>query len=1212
MPRGERAASPSSPTARLLAASLADPLDELTFERLRAAALQEHGSLARLEAELRAELAGGGEGTAHAQVLARVLVATDRWSEARTTLGQAIAHAMAPGSALLLRARLARKAGHTADAREDLQALLALRPAANRAARVEARRALAELALDAGVLAEARLQFAELARLGERVDAFARALTARGLHGEAANELRTLLEGDATLAADRGTLYLALARSELAAGRHDAALATLAQAKGLHARSQRAEFSALEREAMRAAGALDALAERLERDARGGRVAAWQEAAELYRELGDEARARACLEAWVARAPHEVRARAELAAALERSGESAAAERAYRELHRLAPGQPAYLVALAELLHRAGKREEALKLLAAAAARAGRDARLHEALRELYLRWGEHSLAERALQRLVSLDPDNEAHAVALAEQALAAGDRSAALDAFGRLRRGAKDDARTEARLARVLGEHDLLPEAIEHAERAVALAGGGGETQRLLAGLLERAGRDAEAEAAWRAALEREGADDEARREARQHIAVLLRRTGKLAQRTSELEQSLRESPDDLESIRFLAELYARNPDKLRQRIALLDRLLARAPRDRETLLALQEAHLERGDVAASLRVAATRLSLEPPSETDVLQALELARGRPRSEEALVLSMRAREAGAQSADVQRALGDLFTAREEGELARAAYARAVQLDARQFAARYALAEQAIAGGDLERAREQLEAVVLGASDEALVTSALDLLVMHSVDAAATLAKLARKAPQRAALRRAWLVRAVDPLLPSLVHAREGVLAEPDARLREIVRTESFLLLEALASEDRAERERALALFEIVPHRPALERLLALAERDDAGVQERARALLAVGLQADPSAAVRLRRLLQSEGRHLRPFALWSLAESAGPGASSELVAALAADEASAVLAASVLGRAPVQEAVPALSRAATHGAPLLRVVAAWSLARAGTPPARALPPSSSARTLEATAALSLGSGDPAQLAQALLGRDPALRDDAMRVIGASDRAKALRPWWPYDPLRYARAVMIGTSEPPALPSTALLAEVVLTRLSAGEGASRELELLEPVPGGIAPRAFGERGVCFEPARAAELGVRLRERLAELAQSRDSAVRLRALPLLVASGGVEHPALLAALASRERALREAALDALASVDAGERLSPAVRAAVARIFYRDEEWPSRMRAARLLRHTLTPDQLAREPISLVRVAAPPPRPLGCAAPDGIAN
>jgi hypothetical protein len=99
---------------------------------------------------------------------------------------------------------------------------------------------------------------------------------------------------------------------------------------------------------------------------------------------------------------------------------------------------------------------------------------------------------------------------------------------------------------------------------------------------------------------------------------------------------------------------------------------------------------------------------------------------------------------------------------------------------------------------------------------------------------------------------------------------------------------------------------------------------------------------------------------------------------------------------------------------------------------------------------------------------------------------------------------------------------------------------------------------------------------------------------------------------VEDAAILAALAADDRALREAALEALASVGAGEGLSPALRAAVARIFASDDEWPTRMRAARLLRHTLTPDQLAREPIALVRGVAPPARPPGCARRDGVAN
>lgn len=766
---------------------------------------------------------------------------------------------------------------------------------------------------------------------------------------------------------------------------------------------------------------------------------------------------------------------------------------------------------------------------------------------------------------------------IALAERALAAGDRAAAVAAFVRLRSGSA--ATDELFVARILGEHDLLPEAIEHARKARARAPRDAEAVRVLASLLERAGRSEEADAAWQDAL-RQVETVEAQREARQHLAALWRRTGQLTQRTLVLEERLRAQPDDVATMRLLAELYARAPDKAEAERALLERLLARSPADEDALLSLERRARRVGDTQAAL--AAARRRLEHAREaTEVASALELARQRPRDDAAQAIAERALVLAPRDAEVQRRVAELYVLRDQPERARLAYARAVELDPRDFRAREALARDASRRGEHATARVELEAIVLGSEDEAQIAAALALA---GADGEPWLLELARAHPERTPLRRLWFER-VLPMLARRARAAQAEAASDAEQdeLGELLVGARAIVLAALADSDAEQRSHALAFLELAPDRAALAALLTLAERRTLALAERARALRVVGLLRDPQAVDRL-NALRKDARTLRPLALWAAFASAPERVRPWLTAALEdRDEDTCALAIVLLG---ARVAEPRLGELADDPRPTVRAAALWALAQHDRGRFRAqLETGMSAPAPVSVAALA-ALADERRLAEALFAPDPALRRAAMTLLADHEHAV---PSWPFSFADYLAQLAAS----PRAQQTQWIAALA-------EWLRKPEQLAEALPrfaiqhGGLVPSAFVEAKICASRSFAGELAGALREPLAQLTASARPDIRQQALALLFASGGEQRAEVQRALRTGTRSERHLLLELAAGL--AQPLSGPLRTSVESLLAVEVEWPTRMRAARALRHTLTWEQLAHDPIALVRAAA----------------
>jgi len=1028
-----------------------------------------------------------------------------------------------------------------------------------------------------------------------------------GRWSEAAAQLE-LLAGSAQSPGERASLWRAAARERLRTNDAEAALGALAHAReqqttgtGLVARQ---EQRALELEAYRAAGKLAELAQRLTSEG------AWEPAARVWEELGAADQALAAYRKALAAAPSERALRTRLTQLLAECGQLDAAVREARELVRRSPGELEPVLLLAELLRAGGRRAEALVQLATFARRSARDVAVHHALRELYERWNEPLLAEQELQRAGALAPRAPEQRVARADQALARGDRAQAVA----LLRGEQAGPRTaaaEAALADLLGERDLLPEALEHSERALALAPRTLPYLRARASLLERSGRALEAEQAWAGLLEHAGADRALRREARQHLVGSWSRAGTVAQHTAELRARQASGALDGAATLLLVELYARDAQQLPAQLVLLERRLEEAPRDLDALLALTRVERQQGHLPAALSAWQRVLELgEPEVAGFVREALQAALESAHEREAGELVERARSLAADDPAVQRLAGDFYAARAERGRARSAYERALALDPGDAAAALALAGDAFERGDAARARALLQPLLQSSDDEAALNEAVRLLLRRDpAYAERSLLAASRVAGARPLLRRLLFEHWADTLRPLAASVAEGATDEQvPAQLTSAVHAGLFALLEALALGAPHERELALSLLEAVPAPAALEPLLALAEANDRPQQERARALAVLGQLRAPASFPRLLVLYASAPRALRPFVLWALGASGDARVLHALPQALASrtreERALAVVLAAFALRSagaearastglPASSLVDAVLGLRADPDPAVRTAARWAIADEGH--AREDDPGTlSAGGSQAQLVLAARVGRDG-LAEGLFVADLRVQELAAAYLREERRplARAPAPRWPFvvdDYLeRVARGVRLtGARRDVPRAEFAGIARALVSGLSGERGAVEStLRALVPYRGGVLPGALLHDG-CAPVGLSALLAEAAQDRLASLFAGPDPTLRTLAVAPLVLGGAAAHGEVLALLARDPSDLQLATLRALARLPT---LPPRLRPAVELLARRSSSWPTRLWATRALRVEGGPS--AGEPASAAR-------------------
>ncbi len=1181
----------------------AEPTAAFALQRLFDLARERDGGLDGLVAAIAAE----PPGYASRMLLGALARAQGRGADAQRLYREAGALRPEAHEPLAALAALVRADGDAQAARALYREALAR--ARTDAARQELVRESATLAMDSGDFEAARADYDALVPTrGASVflsTEYARALAARGEHSRAAAELervRGRLRGDGRVL---GPILRDLGRAYRDAGDPERALAILNDAlRSTREGGLRRELFELLTDTYRRAGRLPELAETLRADARTDAIAA---RAAIEDELGHDAEALVAYRRVLGANPRDVDTRLRVVQVLSRSGQLDAVIAEYRALLRAVPGEPRFVVELAQLLVQQGRRDEARRLAAETSRRHPREARVHRALAELYARWREDALAAAEVALLARLEPNDPTHLVALGTQQLEAGDADAARATWRRILTVEPDSVRAHATLGGLYADHDFLPDAASAYEESLRLAPTDIDALRGLAGVRERLGESARAAELWERVLAA-SPDRAERREARQRIVAAWGRTRELPRRLAELERAFRAEPPDLEAGRFLAEAWLRaTPTRNADAERILERLVALAPGDVESLVALERLRAARGDLAGALAVLERLVEADARRAAAYLQRMaEHALALYRDDEAIAYARRAAERNPDDAAGHRRLGDLFRARQDPTHAVAAYRRAIELDARLFPTYFELAELHLAAGRPAEADALYRRVLRASPDDELVARAARASIQIHLGAGTLesleheLLALALASPQRPVLRR-LVVELYQALVEPLAVAarRPGPAAEAARTALERIGARALKpLLEALADADPTQRGAAVTLLAETRNPNALGPLLALAE-SEADIALRARALVAVGALGPVAvgAASRLAAIAGGPEARLRDAAAWALASTA-TRAQSGLLRGLTSHGDPAVRAFAVIGLGVARdgESRDGLEALLARDPSLdVKAAAAWSLGRLARPESVAplvAALQSPAGLVARSAAVALGGlREPraqAALAQALFGADAATRGASAAALagGRASPAGALPvPSLPISTRAYlARVVDASAALGDAPVALGALVDALVEGARGGLSGPLEqvrgaLDALGTAPGarlgaGALTARFDAWSAPAQREADAALALVAQGVLPDLlgvARHPDAAVRASAVAVLGRIDGAEARATVAAALLDDAAeVRRSALEVVSRLE-----GDAALAEVARIARVDGEWAMRARAARAL-------------------------------------
>jgi len=1124
------------------------------------------------------------------------------------------------------------------------------------------------LAPDRGVpakeaIAEARKHYDALVKLDPRDDdarqQWAEALAAHGQPGEAAAEWRALAAGLGRDPARQGQAWLRAGELAEAANDDKAARAaydkTFALApKGNYLRREAADKIV---GLMRKHDRLRTLAGEWERAwPDGGRdFAEWELLGRLYDELGEADKAQTAFKHALAIDPHALDARRRLIALYERTGRDAEVVTEYRRLIASAPGEPRFRLELAERLMKAGNRDEAIKI-AQALGRESTDPSLHGQLAELYSRWNLAELAMREQELLVRLEPGDDAHLVALGELWWQKGNKKRALELWKKLLdRGPKVAAMT--RLAEVYVEHDMAPEALDLYEKAAKLAPADTAVQKGMGSTLERLHRDGEAQEIWSALFDRaaEKHDRPAQLEARQRLIVIAQRTGRLGIVAGQYrEQAMRTRKQD-EAAAAAYTLLAADALVKMGRMEMAEELLrtladeARDPSLRADawmgLAQVERARHRLGDAVAALKKAA---ELAPDRGHELYpQIAELSLQLYQDADALSYAKRAVQLGPADAAATVRLGEVLEKREDLEGAAQAYERALEIDDRQWKVYFTLARLRIRSGQEARAAELYRTVMRRAPDEELVIDA----ARRAIDLEEYLGTLAELERELSPLAYAHADKPVYRNLLIELYDRYGTPLATRARTpgddETAVRAELQRLgehglrplLDVLVDGEPQQQRVAVALLGAIGNpsaAPALFKLAlsravpATAAHDDrtSAVELREEAALAAAEVATARELPMLGKLYAESEKQLRVAAVYGLGRVADRRAQAQLVAALddsAVDvQATACLALGAHGSGRALDAMVAHLKPADGRKPEARIGCAFGLGAAAAREKEPLAAGERA-TVRAALAATLGEGAdevqraaawalgavggddarPALVRAVFVKRDEVRRTAALALANQSQLGarvgRGLPPPERGDDGLDVRATLASLMRQASTPAANAATTPVIDRVADIDAVAAALADALARHRDVVVRALDDLAAARDESEAA-LWPRVAPSVRPLGTHADPAVRARVAKLAVRNDDVELVA--GALGDKTRAVRLAALDALAAAPTLSRPSRAQLAPLVERALHSSDWLERRAAAMAAvpHPELWPDKgaralapLRRDPSGFVRQA-----------------
>jgi tetratricopeptide (TPR) repeat protein/HEAT repeat protein len=618
--------------------------------------------------------------------------------------------------------------------------------------------------------------------------------------------------------------------------------------------------------------------------------AEWETLARLYDQVGDAVGAIAAYKKALAADRHALDARKRLIAILERAGRDAEAIEEYQRLCAEAPGDSRYQLELAERYARGGAagRKKAVDLLNRLSSRFPRDPSVHGALAELYTRWGDSERAQREHETLARLEPDDETHLVDLGEIYWQRGKRKQALDTWQKLESHAKDRATGMARLAEVLGDHEMAGNAVELYEKALKLSPKDLALKRGLANALERVHRVGEAEQRW-VEIYDQARDPKARSlrlEARARLIALAHKEGRLSPKLRDYVRLWEGPPPDDDWGLVVADAYLKlgRTESAAETLGTIARRATTVDGKVEAEIGLAQVYKSKRKLKEAIAALERAAELAPSRAKELYsQIAELSLSLYRDEEALAYANKAVALAPGDAQAEVRLAEIHERQEDDAGAIDAYKKALALDPRLYKVDFALARLYLRRGQPTEAARLYRDVVQHAPEEELVLDAarraidLEEYLGTLGDLQRTLTPLAYLHGSKPVYRR-LLIELYDRYgTPLAALARRGD-AEAQKELHRLGEHGLKPLTEALVDGEPSEQRVAAGLLGELGNPSAAPSLLRLATRTaDASlglqapdVDLRVEAAFAAARLADPGSFAELQKLTGEREKQLR------------------------------------------------------------------------------------------------------------------------------------------------------------------------------------------------------------------------------------------------------------------------------------------------------------------------------------------------------
>jgi thioredoxin-like negative regulator of GroEL len=476
-------------------------------------------------------------------------------------------------------------------------------------------------------------------------------------------------------------------------------------------------------EAQRRAGQTDDLVATLRGwlESHTGEAAAWRALATAKESAGQDAS-----EAWrhaLELDPKDGNSHGALIDILQAKGDHTAAIAEYKRLAARQPGEYERGLDLAARLLRADKRELGLALAREIEDRVGRRAQAQAALLEFYNLNEEPELALAVANRMTKASPRSAEARISLGEQLFQMGRTQEALTQWAMLPKLVRPAHRGWARHAEVLGEHNLVSDAIASLKVALKLAPHEPSYVRLRAVFAEEQRRPPVALELWQQVrvLAKGPEHRLLRDEARTRVVELLvegaipARMEKIASAETEARTIFEKGEpldEAIEAGRFLAELHTRR-ELYANAVAVHKQLVKLQPKEPDRLAELAAAQRRAGQPEDAIATLEELLALDPSRRAEVLAELsELAFEAGDSDRALSAAKDAAQAGPHQVDALVRLGELHEREGDVTAAIAAYEKAREADPDDGRAYLRLADLEVARGKLERAAGLLQTVI--------------------------------------------------------------------------------------------------------------------------------------------------------------------------------------------------------------------------------------------------------------------------------------------------------------------------------------------------------------------------------------------------------------------------------------------------------------------------------------------------------------------